>query len=74
MQIISKNLSPEDNFCNAIVMQAVQDYREARKSPKDYAMISDCERFFKSEWFKALTKVDPDYLLEKLKEEDEDDA
>lgn len=71
MQIISKDLSPEENISNAIVMQAVQDYRESRKSPKDYAMIYDCEKFFKSEWFKVLTKVDPDFLLEKLKEEDE---
>ena len=65
-----------ENLANAIILQSVQDYREARKKlkkrPKNEdakLMVSDCEAFFRSEWFKALTNVNGERLLKKLREE-----
>ncbi len=61
---------------NAIVLQAVKDYRDAlkrlKKKPGNQAAMSDameCERFFRSGWYKALTSVDGEYLIQKLREE-----
>lgn len=68
---------PYENIANAIVMQAVKDYRWARhklrKRPKNTGakvMIEDCESFFISEWFETLTNVDGKTILNKLKQED----
>ncbi|MBO4854125.1 MAG: hypothetical protein J5482_03130 [Oscillospiraceae bacterium] len=67
---------PWENLANAIILQAVKDYREARKKlkkrPKNEdakLMISDCEAFFRSDWYKALTDVDGEMLIRKLREE-----
>ena len=68
---------PWENLANAIILQAVKDYREARKKHKKRPknedaklMISDCEAFFRSDWFKALTELDDEMLLRKLQEEE----
>ena len=68
---------PWESLANAIVLQAVKDYREARKKhrkrPKNEdakLMIADCEAFFCSDWFAALTDIDGEALLRKLQEED----
>lgn len=71
-------LSPEINayldVANAIVRQAADDYRSALKgnkiegkSPED--VIEEVEKFFRSEWYRTLTKVDGEYLLKALREE-----
>lgn len=67
---------PYENLANAIVLQAVKDYRDALKRLKkksgNQAAMSDameCERFFHSGWYKALTSVDGEYLIQKLQEE-----
>ena len=67
---------PWENLANAIILQAVKDYREARKKlkkrPKNEdakLMISDCEAFFRSDWYRALTDVDGEMLIRKLREE-----
>ena len=63
-------------LANAIVEQAVKDYRWARmvlgKEPlniKAMAMRRDTERFFRSAWFGELTSLDGEWLLEKLEGE-----
>ena len=68
---------PYENLANAIVLQAVKDYREARKKLKKRKknedaklMVEDCESFFRSDWFKALTNLDGEMLLKKLQEEE----
>ena len=65
-----------ENLANAIVLQAVKDYRDAlkrlKKKPGNQAAMSDameCERFFHSGWYKTLTSVDGEYLIQKLREE-----
>lgn len=69
---------PYENLANAIVMQAVKDYREARhklrRRPKNadaQLMIEDCERFFQSEWFETLTNVNGEVILKKLQQEED---
>ena len=70
-------IAPWENLANAIILQAVKDYREARKKHKKRPknedaklMIADCEAFFRSDWFKALTELDDEMLLRKLQEEE----
>ncbi len=65
-----------EDLANAIVLQAVEDWRKAvktlKKRPRYEAakqMRDDCEKFFRSEWFEALTNVDGSIILRKLKQE-----
>lgn len=65
-----------ENLANAIILQAVKDYRKAlrklnRNSQNKDAKrtVSDVERFFRSDWYKALTSVDGELLIKKLREE-----
>lgn len=65
-----------EELANAIVLQAVKDWRKAVKTLKKrprYAaakqMKEECERFFRSEWFEELTSVDGSVILRKLKQE-----
>ena len=62
---------PYMNLANAIVLQAVSDYRRAQKQlmrnckyEPALSTKKECERFFHSTWFEFLTSLDPDYLLE----------
>ena len=63
-------------LANAIVKQAAQDYREAlkflRKHPDSKAAMEtamEVEDFFHSPWYAALTDIDPDYLIRRLRKE-----
>ena len=58
-------MDPYESLANAIVLQAVKDYRLT----DDKAEIEELERFFRSGWFGVLTKVDPEYLIDKLRKE-----
>lgn len=65
-----------EKLANAIVLQAVKDYRTALKRaarhPKDrdgLAVKNECERFFRSGWFGVLTGIDPEMLMRKLQME-----
>jgi len=65
-----------EELANAIVLQAVTDYRNARKTlkirPKDRdAMYTTKEviAFFRSDYFKVLTSIDPELLISKLRKE-----
>ena len=67
-------------LANAIVLQAVKDWRWAVHTLKEYPgyeqarhMRSDCERFFRSVWFVELTGVDGRVILRKLREEENND-
>ena len=75
------NLDPYEQLANAIVLQAVRDYREAnkklhgRRRNKEAEITKDeCLRFFRSGWFQALTSVDAEYLIRKLDQEVEHDS
>lgn len=65
-----------ENLANAIILQAVKDYRMALKSlkanPRNRDALADrneIERFFRSQWFTVLTSVDGEMLIRSLKEE-----
>ena len=69
-------MDPYEALRNAIVLQAVKDWRDAikrlRKNPGNkiaLAMKEETERFFLSEFFMHLTEVDGDYLLKRLRRE-----
>ena len=62
-----------ENLANAIILQAVKDYRVALKclkvNPKNKSALADkdeVERFFRSDWFSALTSVDGEMLIRSL--------
>ncbi len=63
-----------ENLSNAIILSAVADYRRARKhhrvdGKEPSWVIRDCERFFLSEWFKQLTDINGEWLLNELNKE-----
>ena len=69
-------MNPFEELANAIVLQAVTDYRKALKAlrinPKNKDVLSDstdCEAFFRSEWYSMLTSIDGETLLSKLRSE-----
>ena len=63
-----------EDLSNAIILQAVKDYRSAL-SGRDVngrdskSVIEECERFFQSEWFNSLTKIDCKYLMKNIRKE-----
>lgn len=65
-----------ENLANAIVLQATRDYRVAlkclRRNPNNKNVeieADDIERFFHSQWYQALTSIDGEYLIKRLREE-----
>lgn len=67
-----------ENLANAIVLQAVEDYKVSLKMFKarnndlgenpDFSR-SKLELFFRSEWFMVLTRLDGKCIMEKLQKE-----
>jgi DNA-binding transcriptional regulator YhcF (GntR family) len=57
-----------ENLANAIIIQAVKDYRTALKDD-NIGLKRNVERFFKSEYFKALTDISGEQLMKKLRTE-----
>ena len=65
-----------ERLANAIILQAVKDYRRTLKRlsrrPHDSDSKEDkmdLEEFFSSDWFSILTSLDPEVLIEKLTSE-----
>ena len=62
-------------LANAIIIQAVSDYRDSLRGKRASRFVSvddmlkDCERFFESEWFTILSKIDGVQLMRRLQEE-----
>ena len=74
----SKNLAedPYERLANAIILQAVTDYRAAlkriKRKPEDRETIDEAmgvESFFRSGWYSQLTAVDGEYLIRRLQNE-----
>ena len=74
----NKNLAedPYERLANAIILQAVTDYKTAlkkiKRNPKNKDAIDEAlriERFFRSGWYSQLTSVDGEYLIRRLREE-----
>ena len=69
-------MNPFEELANAVVIQAAKDYTKAlktlRKYPRDKdagSVKNDCERFFRSSWYKTLTSVDGEFLMRTLQKE-----
>lgn len=65
-----------EQLTNAIVLQAVKDYRYALKwikmNPANKTAMADAmegERFFRSQWYSALTSVEGEYLINRLRKD-----
>lgn len=58
-------MDPYEKLANAIVLQAVKDYRCRGSSDERESL----ERFFRSHWFSVLTSIDPEFLIKNLREE-----
>ena len=63
-------------LANAIIIQATKDYRHAiqalKRNPRNQAAMAEAmeiEMFFHSSWYKVLTDLDPNYLLNRLRKE-----
>ena len=67
---VSENMACYENLANAIILQAVKDYRLT----DDESELQEIERFFRSGWFGVLSKVDPEYLIKKLRKEKQNDC
>lgn len=74
----NKNMAedPYERLANAIILQAVSDYRVALKKikahPKNREAISEAleiKKFFRSGWYSILTDVDGEYLIRRLQDE-----
>mgnify|MGYP003496715079 CR=1 FL=1 len=70
-------LRPYEALGNAIVMQAVTDYRKAGQMMAKGKAITACHeerksivKFINSKWFILLTEVKPELLLKQLHEEE----
>ena len=59
---------PYHALINAVILQAVRDYRIALEK-EDTLKISECERFFYSDWFTFLTDVDGDIIIHHVQKE-----
>ena len=64
------------NLASAIVIQAVKDYRDARRilnkkpcNPPARLKMQSVICFFESQWYEALTTLDGKTLLRRLEEE-----
>ena len=58
-------MNPYEELANAIVLQAVKDYR----LHDDEQELASIERFFRAGWFSTLTSINPEMLISKLRKE-----
>ena len=62
-------MNPYEELANAIILQAVKDYRLT----DDERELQEIERFFRSGWLGVLSKVDPEFLIKELRKEKQND-
>ena len=65
-----------EGLANAIIIQAAADYRQALKQLRQNPLFQpairmsyEVERFFRSDWFSILTRINGIELLARLKTE-----
>lgn len=63
------------DLAHAIIVQAVEDYRKALNgisynSHPPEEIVKDIEKFFRSEYYRALTKVNGEYLIQQIRREE----
>lgn len=72
----ARGKDPYETLGNAVVIQAVRDYREAvvklshgKENHMAEATKNECERFFQSGYFNVFTELDGIALLSQLEKE-----
>lgn len=67
---------PYESLGNAIILQAVKDYRAAlrriKHNPKNHIAIDEAlliEKFFRGQLYRAITNIDGEFLIDKLRKE-----
>lgn len=70
----SDEIAAYERLANAIVSRAARDYSLALKAQKRnpentnvMRIISDCERFFRSEYYRILTDIDGEWLMDQIR-------
>ena len=70
------DITPYESLANAIILQAVKDYCRTlkclRRNPRNRSAQADkaeIERFFRSQWYSALTNVNGEMLIRSLQKE-----
>ncbi len=61
-----------DNLAIGIISMAAEDYREALKTRRHQCSrfsVKEIETFFRSQWFGRLTDADPEYIMERIRDE-----
>lgn len=61
-----------DNLAIGIISMAAEDYREALKTRGHQCSrfsVKEIEAFFRSKWFGRLTDTDPEYIMERIRDE-----
>ena len=74
--VCSEIVTAYENLASEIVVVACRDYRWMLRRIKKNGMDIDAEiekesieRFFRSDWFRVLCRLDPEELIEKLQKE-----
>ena len=69
-------MNPYENLANAVVLQAVKDYRDAagklsrgKKNIMAEQRKTECETFIKSQYINVFTDLDGNALLSQLEKE-----
>lgn len=57
-----------ENLANAIIIQAVDNYREALETEDKHDILA-LENFFLSNWYSILTNVPGELIIEKIRKE-----
>ncbi len=67
-------MTPYQSLANAIIEQAAKDYRIALRyhfkhpgNTRYQQNVCEIERFFRSDWYTALTDVEGEYLIRELR-------
>lgn len=66
-----------ENLANAIILQAIMDYRIIKRKRTKNTLFDfnnkkekeEIKQFFRSDWFTALTEIDPERLINRLDNE-----
>ncbi len=58
-----------DALANAIILQACKDYRKALRGYKKNEIMK-IRKFFHSQWYSELTKVNGDYILREIERQE----
>lgn len=71
------NYNPYEELANAVIVQACEDYKRAYacylrnpdSAERTKQQLEELEFFFRSDWYKTLTELDGEYLMQRLQEE-----